>query len=1188
MMEKLFRSLILGALLPLSVMAKPGNGALEFVANKGQWEGPFLYKAATGNGQVFLERNTFTYVIGAPENDTKIKDFKVGKSLAGVLNYHAYKMVFEGGNVNTTVSESKLQQHYYNYFIGNDQTKWKSGIHPALALDYHNMYKNVDVHIASDGDNMKYDLIVNPGADISKIRMKYVGATSLSLKAGKLVIGTTVGNVEELKPYAYQIINGERTEVACKYKLDGEIVTFSFPYGYDETQMLVIDPTVVFATFTGSSFDNWGYTATYDAAGNFYAGGVTSNASGGTGYPILPATGAIQSTYGGGSTTSGNGFPCDISISKFNATGTALVYSTYLGGNDNEQPHSLYVDASGNLVIAGRSYSANYPTTSGCYDNTYNGKGDLVVTLFNATGTALLGSTFVGGSEEDISNTTSAEFGWGGLKHNYGDDARSEVIMDNAGNVYIAACTKSSDFPTVNAIKTTLTSGDVQDGIVLKMNSSLTSLLWSTYLGGSSDDAAYVLTLDNSQTQLFVAGGTASSNFPATSGTYQGTYQGGIDGFIVRFQNGGSYALQKGTFIGRSGYDQCYGVQVDLANNVYTMGQTMGGTFPVTGGVYSNPGSSQFVMKLDNNLAANMVSTVYGSGNSAATNISPVAFLVDTCENVYISGWGGDIYSPNFTPPTGTGTTVGMPLSTAPNPPAQATTDGADFYFIVFSKNLSALLYSTYMGRSGGVPEHVDGGTSRFDRNGVVYQAICGACGGGTFPTTAGVYKPTNGSSNCNLVALKIAMNLGRVKSQFSITPNKICAGQSITFTNNSSNAISYEWDFGDGSPVFTGTTPPAKTYNTAGSYIIRLIAVNSSACNVRDTAYTTLIVSNDKIDAAFAATVIDTCFPYKASFVNNSVYSPSPAGTVFTWDFGDGSATFTGVTPSNKNYPGAGTYTVRLIMTDPIACNSPDTALQTVTFKNDSVKALFDVPNLNCISDSFRVTNRSKNGATYMWYFGDGKTSTSTSASHKYDTTGTYKVTLIAYNPATCNRVDSTSKTITLYPSPTADFTYSPTVPETNVPYDFSNKSQNAITFNWNFGDGEGSQDMNPSHTYKRSGNYSVCLVAFNKEGCSDTVCKPLVADVKPLADVPSAFSPNGDGKNDILYVRGYGVQTVNLRIYNRWGQKVFETNDMEVGWDGTFNGKPQEMEAYGFVLSVTFTDGSSFNKKGNVTLLR
>lgn len=1188
MMEKLFRSLIIGALLPLSVMAKPGNGALEFVANKGQWEGPFLYKAATGNGQVFLERNTFTYVIGAPENDTKIKDFKVGKSLAGILNYHAYKMVFEGGNVNTTVTESKLQQHYYNYFIGNDQTKWKSGIHPALALDYHNMYKNVDVHIASDGDNMKYDLIVNPGADVSKIRMKYVGATSLSLKAGKLVIGTTVGNVEELKPYAYQIINGERTEVTCKYKLDGETVTFSFPYGYDETQMLVIDPTVVFATFTGSSFDNWGYTATYDAAGNFYAGGVTSSASGGTGYPILPATGAIQSTYGGGSTTSGNGFPCDIAISKFNANGTALVYSTYLGGNDNEQPHSLYVDALGNLVIAGRSYSANFPTTPGCYDNTYNGKGDLVVTLFSSAGTALLGSTFVGGSEEDISNTTSSEFGWGGLKHNYGDDARSEVIMDNAGNIYIAACTKSPDFPTLNAIKTTLTSGDVQDGIVLKMNRALTTMLWSTYLGGSSDDAAYVLTLDNSQTQVFVAGGTASNNFPATAGTYQETAQGGIDGFIVRFQNGGSYALQKGTYIGRAGYDQCFGIQVDLANNVYTMGQTMGGTFPVTSGAYSNPGSSQFVMKLDNNLSSNLISTVYGSGNSSATNISPVAFLVDTCENVYISGWGGDIYSPTFTPPTGTGTTFGMPLSSAPNPPAQSTTDGADFYFIVFSKNLTSLLYSTFMGRSGGVPEHVDGGTSRFDRNGVVYQAICGACGGGSFPTTAGVYKPTNGSSNCNLVALKIAMNLGRVKSQFSISPNKICVGESITFTNTSSNAVSYEWDFGDGSPTFTGAAPPPKVYNTAGTFIIRLIAVNPSACNIRDTTSIVLTVSNNKIDAAFTATVIDTCAPYKASFVNSSSYSPTPAGTVFTWDFGDGSAPYTGVTPPNRSFPGAGTYTVKLIMTDPAACNSPDSATQTITFKNDSVLARFDVPPLNCISDSFRVTNKSINGATYKWYFGDGKTSTQSSGTHKYDTTGTYKVTLIAYNPLTCNRVDSISKTVTLYPSPTADFTYSPTVPETNVPYDFSNQSKNAITFSWNFGDGEGSQDINPSHTYKRSGNYNVCLIAFNKEGCSDTVCKPLTADVKPLADIPTGFSPNGDGKNDVLYVRGYGVQTVNLRIYNRWGQKVFETNDMEVGWDGSFNGKPQEMEAYGYVLNVTFTDGTSLSKKGNVTLLR
>lgn len=1166
--------------------AVPSNSSLEFVRNAGQWEGPFLYKAIAGNGHVYLERNTFTYVISAADNSTKIQDFKKGKITAGVLNYHAYKMIFEGGNINPTIEESKVQQHYYNYFLGNDQSKWKSGIHPALALDYRNMYKNIDVHLSSDGGNMKYDLIVRPGADISQLRMKYVGTTGVNVRGGKLIIGTTVGNVEELKPYAYQIINGERTEIACRYKLEGETVSFTFPEGYDTKEMLVIDPTVVFATFTGSSFDNWGYTATYDAAGNFYAGGITSSNAGGTGYPVVPTTGAIQSVFGGGG-SSGNGYPADISISKFNSTGTSLIYSTYLGGSDNEQPHSLFVDASGNLVIAGRTYSANFPVTSGSYDNTYNGAGDLVVTLFNATGTSITASTFVGGSGEDISNYTSAEFGWGNLKHNYGDDARSEVIMDNAGNVYVAACTKSTNFPTVNAIKTTLAGGDAQDGIVLKLNSSLSTLLWSTYLGGSSDDAAYVLALDNTQTQLFVAGGTMSSNFPATSGTYQSTYQGGIDGFIARFQNSGAYPLQRATFIGRSNYDQCYGLQLDLSNNVYTMGQTLGGTFPVSPGVYSNAGSSQFVMKLDNNLNSNLLSTVYGSGNSSATNISPVAFLVDTCENIYISGWGGDIYTPSFTPPTGTGNTFGMPLSVAPNPPAQSTTDGADFYFIVFSKNMAALQYATYMGTSGGTPEHVDGGTSRFDKNGVVYQAICGGCGAGTFPTTTGVYSPTNKSANCNLVALKIAFNFGPVKAGFTLVPNKtLCLGDAVTVTNTSSNATGYFWDFGDG---FTTTvaSPGPHIYTTVGTFTVKLRATNPLSCNLADSTTITVKVDTNRINAAFTAAVIDTCFPFTGSFVNTSKQSQTPANTVYSWNFGDGSTPFVGQNPGTHNFPKGGTYTITLTMTDPTSCNTPDSATATLTFKDDLVKAAFET-GLICVADSFRPLNKSSQAVSYAWDFGDGKTSTNANPAHKYDTTGFFKVRLIAFNPTTCNKVDSTTLDVEVKPSPASEFSFTPLVPVTNEPNRFTNKSKDASLYNWNFGDGTGSQENNPEHFYKRTGTYNVCLIASNKEGCSDTTCHRVSADVRPLADIPNAFSPNGDGKNDILYVRGAAVDKINLKIYNRWGQMVFESNDMKDGWDGTYNGKPQEMEAYGYVLNVTFVDETTLYKRGNVTLLR
>lgn len=1185
-------------LLPFVGRANPGYGSIEFVPNKGQWEGPFLFKAMTPNSDIYLEKNCFTFSIGAADNIFKIRSHKNGVASDGILHFHAYKVIFEGANPSPEIIGSKAQSHYYNYFLGNDKTKWATGIHPFYAVDYKNLYNNIDLHISTGEAQMKYDFIVHPGSDPAVINLGYKGTDGLSIKDGKLQIATSVGTVEEQEPYAYQYTdNGERKKVNCKYRIKDNAVSYIFPSGYDQTRDLVIDPSIVFATFTGSTSDNWGFTATYDNQGNFYAGGIVS----GGGYPVQPPVGAFQTTFAGGSTTSGSAFPCDISISKFNAAGTALIYGTYIGGGNNEQPHSLVTNAAGNLIIAGRTYSTNYPVT--LPGNTNSGGADLVVTVLNPTGTGLVASRYIGGSGDDVVNNTANEFGWGGLKHNYGDDARSEVITDNSGNIYVAGCTQSSNFPTVNATQSTLSG--TQDAVVLKLDAGL-NILWSTLLGGSGEDAAYVLALNNAQTQLFVSGGTMSGSFfpaSATTGSLQPSYQGSADGFVARFQNSGTYPLQKATYIGTPQYDQCYGIQIDIFDSVYVMGQTLGSAsssfFTPSPGVWSVPNSSQFIMKLDNNLTKKSMNTLYGSGDPNNTNISPVAFLVDTCQNIYISGWGGDIYSPNFTPPPGTGSTNGMPLSTI-NAPDQSTTDGHDFYFIVVSRNMQSLLYSTYMGSNGGVGEHVDGGTSRFDRDGVVYQAICGGCGGSSAFPTKNALHPTNGSTNCNLIALKIAFNLGAVSANAKVVPDAVlCLGESVQLQNLSANGTSYEWDFGDGSPVSTAQTPPAHTYTSVGQYKVRLIVTNPNACKVHDTDYVNVSVDTVKIKANFTATITDNCKPYKIQITNNSSYSKTPGAQSFTkfmWDFGDGK-TATGTNPGHE-YADTGTYTITLTMIDTTACNSPDTIHKTVHFSNIYVKAGFILSDL-CEKNDIDFPNSSQNATTYLWDFGDGDTSTAATPSHRYDTTGSYKVTLIAYNSASCNKADTMSLTVNVKDSPIADFDFTPknsvdTNERNNKPYYFTNLSQRAEVYRWNFGDNTGSEDKTPTpHYYKKRGSYTVCLAAKNSLDCWDTVCKKIDAIVYPLVDLPTAFTPNGDGNNDVFYVRGGGIDKVTLKIYNRWGQKVFEATDVDAndptrGWDGTYQGKQQEMDAYAFIMSGYFIDGTTFYKKGNVTLIR
>lgn len=1163
-------------LCPYISLADSVYKSIEFIENKGQWDGPFLYKGMTGSSDVFLEPNGFTYIVGASDIPALISDVKYGKMPKANLKFYAYRVRFEGANTNVVVTGSKPQEQYNNYYLGNNPDKWKTGIHPNLAVDYKSIYPNIDLHVASEESEMKYDFIVYPNGDPGQIVLRYEGVTRLRTKNKTLLVGTSLGDVEELSPYCYQYVNGEKKEVKCEYRIDDEKVSYYFPNGYNKNEILVIDPTVRFATFTGSPANNFGYTATYDAQTNFYAGGTANS----NGYPGV--TGFFQTTFAGGGNADGNTYHTDMAITKFNASGSARVYSTYIGGSENDQPHSMIVDPSGNLIIAGRSYSNNFPRTATAYDTSYNGGADIVVVKLNAAGTALIGSTYIGGSGDEGVNI-SATFGTfnTSLKHSYADDARSEVIIDNAGNIYVAASTSSGNFPVVNAVQTTL-SGQ-QDGVVLKLNDNLSSMLWSTYLGGTNDDACYALALSSSQSHVYVSGGTASSNFPIGSPGLWGTQFGGIDGFIVKFQNSGSYPKVKGTFIGTSDYDQCFGVQVDANNNVYAVGNTLGGTFPVNNVVFVNPKSSQFIIKLDSNISTNVYSTVFGSGTSLTINISPVAFLVDTCQNVYISGWGGVL--------AGSGSTQGMPVNLAGATPGgilSATTDGNDFYFIVLEKNLQTTvpLFGGYYGAST-LDEHVDGGTSRFDRNGIIYQAICGGCQGSSAPpTTAGVVSKTNGSTGCNLIAIKVEFNFGAVSANAQASPNKtLCLGEVVNFINSSSNAISYDWSFGDGG---TSTAfQPSHSYNAVGNYTVRMIAINPNACKERDTITLNITVDTNTIKAGFTADIVDSCGPYTISIVNSSKYGKNPGAASFAWDFGDGS-TSGNANPGTHAFPGPGTYIVKLVMTDPTACNSPDSVSQTITF-NNNVAASFQVADI-CFGDTVTLANSSTNGVTYLWKIGKKDTSTAFAPVYFFDTAGTYKIVLYAFNSTTCNKVDSIEKTMTVNPTPIADFIYSPL--ELDIkPNDslfFTNKSVQADIYNWNFGDGSGSQEKNTTHFYKKTGRYNVCLYSSSQKGCTDTICKQVYADVLPLADIPNAFSPNGDGHNDILYVRGAAIESVDLKIFNRWGQMVFQTTDVKTGWDGTFKGKPQEMDAYAFVLNVVFIDETKLYKKGNVTLLR
>jgi len=1174
---------------------------MEFIQNKGQWDNKVEYRADFSSGSFFLENQGFTVLLHNPADLKKISDQMHGHdpntSTTGqpiILNSHAYKVKFLGSSSLVQNVPDKIQPHHNNYFFGSDQSKWVADCKIAQAVTYQNVYRNIDVRYYSDGGKLKYDIVVHPGGNINAIALQYTGAGNIQVKNKELVINTSVGEVKELYPYSYQVQEEGRQTVNCKYVVKDNIVRFKVD-DYDPKSTVIIDPTLIFSTFTGSTADNWGYTATPAPDGSFYAAGIAF----GPGFPV--SAGAFQTVFAGGINEDQTG-AYDIAIIKFSANGSNRLYATYLGGSSNEQPHSMICDPQGNLILAGRSNSSNYPKTIPQVGN--GGAYDIVVTKISANGSAIMGSVKIGGAGNDGVNIRGkyvAPDGADVTRRNYGDDARSEVIIDAAGNILLASSTQSSGaeasggFPIRNTAIQTIFGGGRQDGVILKFTSNLGAVLFSTYFGGSDDDACFVISQNPVSGNIYVAGGSNSPNLPGDkTGVLQGTYQGGeVDGFVTEIQNDGA-AIIKTTYQGTGGNDLVYGIQFDMLGFPYIMGTTTG-NWPVINATFSNAGSKQFISKLQPDLSAYVYSTVFGT-NASVPNLSPIAFLVDRCQNVYVSGWGGGINNQKLFPSAGTG---GMPEV---NPlPGIPVADGADFYFFVLEKNALSQLFGSHFGQNGGIGDHVDGGTSRFDANGVIYQAVCACIGNGVvtpFPTTNGAWSRTNNSNSCNEAAVKIEMNFAGVGASVKATIDGVvdtigCVPLTIRFTDTLAKGKMYIWNYGDGSPndiTFAPNNSVSHTYTAVGTYLLTLIAVDSATCNISDTAYVTVKVGANIVTPDFTFFKLDSCNSLRYQFTNlTTAVTPTFTNQSFLWDFGDGSPKVrSGLAPQFTTYPSTCNYIYKLIINSTVVCHSTDTVLKTLRI-SPNVKAIFTTPDRGCVPYNAQFKNISQGGTDWIWEFGDGGTSTAFEPTHLYGSTGTYNVRLIAIDTSTCNKRDTSAYfAITVFPIPTANFSWTPNPPLENTITRFTNLSSGATRYLWDFGDGGSSTLVNPTHLYNATGVYQATLYAFNIADCVDSITLDIPIIIKPLLDVPNAFTPGRFGKNAIVKVEGFGIGKMNWKIYNRWGQVVFSSSDQNQGWDGMFKGVLQPMDVYTYTLDVEFTDGQKLRKTGDISLLR
>ncbi len=1015
-----------------------------FVENKGQTYAEARFETRWGPHHIYLTSEGLA-ILFVDGKALEKAHFDRWPEKPWPVTAHFIRIRWIGGNA-AEPEGIEPETTRYNFFMGPWRATNARGFR---AVRYKGIYEGVDLILHLTPQGLKWDWEVASPRALNRIRLEYQGLP-LSVSPSRLTLHTAIGDFVEELPLVY--VKDTRQPLPARYQWQDNLITYQVTAQSDEK--IVIDPVVVFSTYSGSYSDNWGFTATYDLQGNAYAGGNVNDGQwqwnpGGIYFPVTP--GVVQGYFGGGVSYSNNlpiFWGTDMALWKTDPTGAFLLWATYLGGSNNEQPHSLVTDPSGNLYILGATRSTNFPTTPTAYQPTSGGGIDIVVSCISTDGSTLLGSTYIGGAGEDGLNSSAFP-----LYYFYADDGRGEIILADTA-CYIISSSRSMNFPVTSGATQPQRQGGM-DAVVCKLSLDLSQLYASTYLGGSNADAGYSIKISRDG-YLYVCGGTNSTDFPTTTGSYQPTYQGGrADGWLAKLSPNLD-SLLFGTYWGTSAYDQVFMIDLDRQGNIWGAGHTEG-TLSPTPGAYGAAGRKQFVFSMGSDLSQVTRLSVWGSPGRTTPNITISAFAADRCGYTYVSGWGGLL---------GYGSTIGLPTTANAN---QTTTDGADFYVVALSPNLSGLAYASFWGGPFS-EEHVDGGTSRFDNRGIIYQSVCGGCGGNSdFPTTPGTISQTNNSPNCNNALFKIDFELAApVIAEFAASPSIGCSPLTINPQNFSQNALSYFWDFGNGQ-TSTSVNPPPITYTQPGTYTITLIANNPGTCNIFDTTRKVIVV-RARPSAAFQYRLLCQRIVFEANDTTAATYE---------WDFGDGSQG-QGHTIAHT-YAAPGSYTVRLIVR-----NGPcaDTSVQTVTISPSPLQLDFSW-DLDICQGNVTFQNLSQGGQTYIWVIG-ADTLRASAPVYQFAQAGTYTVTLIGYDSLGC--VDTLRKALTVSRAVRARWGLS--VDYCNLTVTLSDSSAGAGYWLWLLGDGSQYTSPSVTHTYAAPGTYILTLIVLSPDSlCADTL---------------------------------------------------------------------------------------------------
>jgi Beta-propeller repeat len=656
------------------VLAGYANLPVTFVENRGQIDNRVRYYAQRGNFAAYFTPGQAVYSLGREDSSS-------GVTLA---------LRFLQANPRVSLEAEDRAPGDVNYFRGNDPERWRTSIPRYSQIVYRELWAGVDLRMHDQAKSLKYEFRVRSGAKVSNIRLAYTGASGIALDpSGALRIDTPVGVLRDAPPVCYQEIDGKRVSVESRYILDasGEY-GFAVGAGYRADRELVIDPGLDYSTFLGGADADSGTGIAVDAAGNAYIVGITQSADFPTTVGAFRRTGAAS------------GFT-DVFVAKLNPTGTALIYSTFIGGVDLDWGRAIAVDAAGNAYIAGQTKSSDFPTTPGAFDRTLNipncprcgvDNYDAFVAKLNPTGSALVYSTYLGGAS-DI------------------DDALG-IAVDSAGSAYVTGETASADFPvTPGAFRTVRNGAD--DAYVTKLNPAGSALVYSTFIGGAAVDFGVRIAVDSAH-NAYVLGNTSSADFPTTTGAFDTSQNGSFDLFVLKLNASGNGLLYS-TFLGGSNTELAGGLALDSAGNVYVTGSTLSLDFPHTPGAFKtvSDGNDGFVTKLNPTGSALLYSTFIGG--SGPDGVSGIA--LDASGNAFLTGTTGSQDFP---------TTVGAVDS--------ASNGGVDAYVAELSADGSTLLYGTYLGGA----DSDNANDIALGPAGSVY--VTGQTMSTDFPTTAGAF----------------------------------------------------------------------------------------------------------------------------------------------------------------------------------------------------------------------------------------------------------------------------------------------------------------------------------------------------------------------------------------------------------------------------------------------------------------